>query len=88
MSIRTLEVFKALVDGALKSQSLDTRQTKAGKILSEARKHLTRKEFQELESLVFEKLEKGLSSHNNLNIKHHQFLVMISNAHARAGGSL
>jgi len=58
MSIRTLEVFKALVDDVLKSQSLDTRQTKAGKILSKARKHLTTKEFQKQEILVFEKLEK------------------------------
>lgn len=58
MSFRTLEVFKALVDDALKSQSLDTRQTKSGKILSEAHKYLTKKEFLELQDYIFEKLEK------------------------------
>jgi len=56
--LKTLEIFKALVDDALKNQSLNTRQNKSGNILSEALKHLTRKEFQELESYVFEKLEK------------------------------
>ncbi len=58
MGVKTLEIFKALVDDALTSQSLLIRQKRADKILSEARKHLTREEFKELEKYAFEKLEK------------------------------
>lgn len=59
MDTKTLGVFKALVDDALKSQSLLLRQTRAGDIISEARKHLTREEFKELEKQVFEKIERS-----------------------------
>ncbi len=58
MGIDTLEIFKGLVDDAFRDTSFNLRQSKAGEILPEARKHLTRKEFQELEKYVFEKLEK------------------------------
>ncbi len=56
MSLKTLEIFMAFVDDALRTQSLKIRQNKAGEILSEAHKHLTRKEFKELEKYAFEKL--------------------------------
>ena len=53
-----LETFKALVDDAFRGAPLNQRQNKAAAILSEAHKHFTRKEFQELEGYVFERLEK------------------------------
>jgi len=58
MGIDTLEIFKGLVDDAFRDTSFNLRQSKAGEILPEARNHLTRKAFQELEKYVFEKLEK------------------------------
>ena len=53
-----LEKFQALADEALKVRSLLLRQKRAGEILSEALKHLTREEFQELQDYVFVRLEK------------------------------
>ena len=52
----TLETFKAIVDDAFRDTPFNMRQDKAAPILSEARKHLSRKDFQELEKYVFEKL--------------------------------
>ena len=52
----TLETFKAIVDDAFRNAPFNTRQDKAAPILSEARKHLSRKDFQELENYIFEKL--------------------------------
>ena len=57
MDNKTLGVFKALVDDALKSPSLLIRQKRAGEILSEAHKYLIREDFKELEKYAFEKLE-------------------------------
>jgi len=54
----TLETFKALVDESIEEGQLYRNQSKAADILSEAHKHLTRKEFQELERYVFDRLEK------------------------------
>ena len=53
-----LETFKALVDEAFRDAPLNLRQDKAAAILSEAHKHLARNDFRELESYVFERLEK------------------------------
>lgn len=58
MGEKTLGIFKAFIDDALKAQSLLLRQKRAGEILSEARKHLTREEFKELEEYALEKLDK------------------------------
>jgi len=55
---KSLEIYKALADDALKAISLLLRQKRAGEILSEARNHLTREEFKDLEKHVFERLEK------------------------------
>ena len=54
----SLESYQALVDAALRDSPQNIRQNKAGEILTEAHKHLTRKEFLELEKHVFERLEK------------------------------
>jgi len=53
---RTVDTFKAIVDDAFRDAALNVRQDKAAPILSEAKKHLSRKEFQELEKYIFEKL--------------------------------
>ena len=53
-----LEKYQALTEEALKARSLLLRQKMAGEILSEALKHLTREEFQELQDYVFVRLEK------------------------------
>lgn len=53
-----LETFKAITDDAIKEGQLHRNQSKAADILSEAHKHLTREEFQELERYVFDRLEK------------------------------
>ena len=53
-----LETFKALVDDAFRDAPLNLKQDKAAAILSEAHKHLSGKEFKELEGYVFERLEK------------------------------
>ena len=45
------------MDDAFRDAPLNLRQNKAAAILSEAHKHLSRKEFQELERYVFERLE-------------------------------
>ncbi len=55
---KSLENFKALVDDAFRNTALNVRQNKAAAILSEAHKHLSMKEFKELEGYVFERLEK------------------------------
>jgi len=55
---KSLEIYKALADDALKARSLLLRQKRAGEILSESHNHLTRKEFQELQDYVFVRLEK------------------------------
>jgi len=52
-----LETFKAITDDAIKDGPLYSNQSKAADILSEAHKHLTRKEFLELERYVFDRLE-------------------------------
>ena len=51
-----MDSFKAIVDDAFRDAPLNIRQDKAALILSEAHKHLSRKEFQELENYIFEKL--------------------------------
>ncbi len=56
MSNNVLDSFKAIVDDAFRDAPLNLRQDKAAPILSEAHKHLPRKEFKELENYVFEKL--------------------------------
>ena len=56
MSINVLDSFKAIVDDAFRDTPFNMRQDKATAILSEANKHLSRKDFQELEKYVFEKL--------------------------------
>ena len=53
-----LEKYQALVDAALRDSPLNVRQSKAADILSEALKFLSRKDFQELEKYVFDRLEK------------------------------
>jgi len=53
-----LEAYKGLVDDAFRNESLDTRQTKASEILSEAMKTFPKEDFQKLRAYVFEKLEK------------------------------
>ena len=53
----SLERYQALADDALRNSSLHIRQNKAATILSEARKYLKRKDFEELEKYVFERLE-------------------------------
>ena len=53
----TLETFKAIVDDAFRDTPFNMRQDKAAPLLSEARKHLSRKDFQELEKYVFKKLK-------------------------------
>ena len=55
---KNLKNFKALVDDAFRDTDFKLKQSKAGEILSEAHKHLTRNEFQELEKYVLERLEK------------------------------
>ena len=57
MSLNLLDTYKAIIDDAFKNASLNLRQNKAADILSEVHKHLSRKEFKELESYIFEKLE-------------------------------
>ena len=57
MGIDTLEIYKGLVDDAFRDTPFNLRQSKAGEILSEAHKHLTREEFKEIEKYAFEKLE-------------------------------
>jgi len=52
-----VEAYKALVDDAFRDAPLNIKQDKAALILSEAQKHFTREEFQELERYVFERLE-------------------------------
>ena len=52
-----LERYQALADDALRNSSLHVRQNKAAAILSEAHKYLKRKDFEELEKYVFERLE-------------------------------
>jgi hypothetical protein len=54
--MNTLETFKAIVDDAFRDAPLNMRQDKAAPLLSEARKHLSRKEFQKLENYIFERL--------------------------------
>ena len=56
MSIRVLDSFKAIVDDAFRGAPLNMRQNKAAAVLSEAYKHLSRKDFKELENYIFEKL--------------------------------
>ena len=51
-----VETYKALVDDAFRDTPFNMRQDKAAAILSEAHKHLSRNDFQELEKYVFEKL--------------------------------
>ena len=51
-----LELYWALSDGAFRDASLYVRQKRAAVILTEARIHLTRKEFQELEKYASERL--------------------------------
>ena len=53
----SLERYQALADDALRNSSLHIRQNKAAAILSEARKYLKRKDFEELEKYIFERLE-------------------------------
>ncbi len=53
-----LEKYQVLVDEAMIDSPLNVRQSKAAYILSEALKFLSRKEFQELQDYVFERLEK------------------------------
>ena len=55
---KNLQVYKALVDDAFRDAPLNLRQSKAAAILPEAHKHLSGKEFKELEDYVFKKLEK------------------------------
>jgi len=52
----SLDTFKAIVDYAFRDAPFNMRQDKAATVLSEAHKQLSRKEFQELEKYVFEKL--------------------------------
>ena len=56
MSLSVLDSFKAIVDDAFRDAPFKLRQDKAAAVLSEAHKHLSRKEFQELEKYVFDKL--------------------------------
>lgn len=56
MGITVLDSFKAIVEDAFRDAPFNKRQDKAAPILAEARKHLSRKEFQELEKYVFKKL--------------------------------
>ena len=51
---KSLDTFKAL-DEAFRDSPLNVRQNKAAAILSEAHKHLSKKEFQDY---VFERLER------------------------------
>lgn len=53
-----LETLKAIVDDAFRNATLKLRQSWAEDILYMAHKHLTRKEFKELERYVFDRLEK------------------------------
>ena len=53
-----LDTYKALVDDSFWNTSLNMRQNKAARILSEAHKHLSREDFSELERYVFDKLAK------------------------------
>ena len=57
LSLNLLDTYTAIIDDAFKNASLNLRQNKAADILSEVHKHLSRKEFKELESYIFEKLE-------------------------------
>ena len=52
----TVDTFKAIVDDAFRDTPFNMRQDKASAVLSEAHKHLSRKDFKELENYVFEKL--------------------------------
>lgn len=56
MGITVLDSFKAIVEDAFRDAPFNKRQDKAAAVLSEARKHLSRKDFKELEKYVFEKL--------------------------------
>ena len=53
----TLETFKAIVEDAFRDAPFNLRQDKAAAVLSEANKHLSRKDFKELEKYVFKKLK-------------------------------
>ncbi len=55
---KSLEYYKAKMDDAFKDASFYVRLKREEEIRTEARRHLTRKEFQELEKYVVEKLEK------------------------------
>ena len=57
-SNNNLNTYKALVDDAFRNTLLKLRMNKAAEILPEALKHLSGKEFKELEDYVFERLEK------------------------------
>jgi len=54
--MNNLETFKAIVDDAFNDTPFNKRQDKAAPIISEARKHLSKKDFKELENYVFERL--------------------------------
>jgi len=56
--VTLLETYQAIADDALKAVSFLLRQKRAGEIMSDAHKHLSWGEFQELERYVFERLEK------------------------------
>ncbi len=53
-----LKTYQALTDDALNARSLLLRQKSAGEILSEAHKHLSLEDFNELQDYVFMRLEK------------------------------
>ena len=52
----TLDSFKGIVDDAFRDAPFNLRQDKAAPILSEARKHLSKKDLKELENYVFDRL--------------------------------
>ena len=58
MSLKTLEIFKAQMDDAFSDISFYMMLKREEEILTEARGHLTKTEFQELEKYASEKLEK------------------------------
>jgi len=55
---KSLEHYKVQMDDAFKDASSYVRLKREEELLSEARIHLTRKDFQELEKYVSERLEK------------------------------
>ena len=55
---KSLEHYKVQMDDAFKDISFYVRLKREEEILIEARRHLTRTEFQELEEHVLEKFEK------------------------------